>query len=135
MSNTLKPSKTTLHLWAAALAALALAGVWLREFGLIEGGLALATTLVFVAASFVLFLTRNADEYVASLWRAGASFAFLALLLSVLLVPFVEGFVDGFVSAFTEEATQQDFATDLVPEIAFTGFYLAHFWARLRGTY
>ena len=135
MSNTLKPSRTTMHLWAGALGGLMLVGVWLRHFDILDGGLAVTSTLFFVAACFVMFLTRNADEYVAALWRAGTNLAFLTLLLSVLLIPFAEGFIDGLMSASTEDPGVQDLKTDLVPEIAFTGFFLAHFWARLRGTY
>lgn len=135
MTTQNKMRRTTIHLWAGMLGGITLIGVWLREFGLIDGRIATANGLLFVVACFALFLTRNADEYVAALWRSGANVAFLALAAAVILVPFVEGFVDGLMSATSENAGVQDLKTDLSPEIAFTGFFAAHFWARLRGTF
>ena len=135
MASKIAISRTSVHLAAGAIGAITLVGVWLREFGLIEGGIATTNSLLFIAACFALFFTRNADEYVAALWRTGANVAFMALLVAVILVPVTEGFVDGFMYAFTEDPGVQDLKTDLSPEIAFTGFFVAHFWARMRGTY
>lgn len=124
-------SRTTLHLTAGAVGLVALVGVWFRQFGMIDGPLAIANTLVFILAAFILFTTRKADEYVAALWRAGTSAAFVGLLACYLFGPFIEGLIDGLMGG---ERSMQ-FRADLAPEITFTFFYLAHLWARVRGTY
>lgn len=123
-------NRTSLHLGAAVVGALCLIAVWLRHFDALPQPVGQAFGIAFVLSVWALFATRKADEYVAALWRKGATFAFMTLLVATLFAPFIEGFLDGLLG-FNR---QQDFPGDIAPDLAFTGFFVAHFWGRIRGT-
>ena len=77
-------------------------------------------------------MTRNADEYVAAIWRAGTSTAFVFTAAVLIFVPFLEGFFDGLMGL---EKGQDIDASDASEMVIIAAFFIANAWARLRGTY
>ena len=83
-------------------------------------------------AVITMFMTRNADEYVAAIWRAGTSTAFVFTAAVLIFVPFTEGFIDGLMGI---ENGQDIDASDASEMVIIASFFVANAWARLRGTY
>lgn len=93
---------------------------------------AIIVLLMFVAI-VVMFVTRNADEYTAAVWRAGTSLAFVITAAVMLFTPLAEGFYDGFTQAHTGVATERDLKLDgFIVVVA--AFFVGNAWARIRGT-
>lgn len=82
-------------------------------------------------AVITMFMTRNADEYVAAVWRAGTSTAFVFTAAVLIFVPFTEGFIDGLMGY---ENGQDIDASDASEMVIIASFFIANAWARLRGT-
>ena len=87
--------------------------------------------VVLMAAIIVMFMTRKADEYVASLWSAGANAAFLAVVAYFLFGPAAEGFFDG----LTGNESGQDLPSEAAVVVALVAFFAGYFWKRVRGAY
>ncbi|WP_226700866.1 hypothetical protein [Qipengyuania gaetbuli] len=83
-------------------------------------------------AVITMFMTRNADEYVAAIWRAGTSTAFVFTAAVLIFLPFTEGFIDGLMGY---ENGQDIDASDASEMVIIASFFVANAWARLRGTY
>lgn len=84
----------------------------------------------------VMYRTRNADEYIAAIWRSGTSVAFVATVAVMFFAPALEGFIDGITESLTEQPTGPDLPyAELLAPVAIASFYIANLWARLRGTY
>lgn len=86
-------------------------------------------TLVLIASSFALLMTRRADEYVAGLWNAGASAAFGTMLVLALGFGFIEGLIDG----FNDLERGPSMTADTVLTLEIGAFYIGVFVKRLRG--
>ena len=94
-------------------------------------GVSAIVVLVLFASIITMFVTRNADEYTAALWRIGTSAAFVITASFILFLPFFEGMYDGFMGAHRG----QDYdASDMSEVILMGSFFIANAWARLRGT-
>ncbi|WP_369025274.1 hypothetical protein [Qipengyuania sp. RANM35] len=131
MPTAPKISRSSLHLAAGWVGVVAIAFMWARKADVLSGTVGTIWGMLFVLTVLVLFVTRNADEYVAALWRAGAGAAFIALIAWELFGPAMEGFIDGL--AGVED--NMDFPASAGPAVAYTAFFVAHTWARIRGTY
>ena len=87
--------------------------------------------IVLLVAIIVMFATRNADEYVSSLWSTGANTAFLAIVAYLLFGPVIEGFYEG----FTRTENGQSLPPDAGAFVVLVAFFAGDFWKRLRGGY
>lgn len=87
--------------------------------------------LVMFAAIIVMFVTRNADEYIAAIWRSGTSVAFVITAAVFLFLPFFEGMYDGFMGAQRNQDIDLSASASLV---LMGSFFLGSAWTRLRGT-
>lgn len=120
-------------------ASIFMAATWTGLSGLLLIGGGQATTapevtnilggLLLIASSIALMLTRRADEYTLSLWNAGASVAFGALLIMFLILPAAEGFLDGLMDA----ERQLDTPADVSIMLGIGAFYIGLFVKRLLG--
>ena len=82
-------------------------------------------------AILVMFATRNADEYIATIWQSGTSAALLVLVAFMVFAPFRHGFVEGMINAELDTS----FAWERWgPPLALFAFFVASGWARVRGT-
>ena len=125
------------HNVATILAFVSLTAFMLFAGGVIEtnGGFRLFALLSLALSLIVMFATRNADEYVSSIWRAGTSVAFVVTVSFMLFAPALEGFVDGFTEAIWERETAQDILIgEWLPPIALASFFTANACVRLRGS-
>ena len=91
---------------------------------------ALLVFAMFIAI-IVMFTTRNADEYVAAIWRTGTSAAFVLTAAVVVFTPVFEGVYDGLMAH--ERNRDIDLSTDMML-LVIGSFFLANGWARLRDT-
>lgn len=87
--------------------------------------------LIMFVAIIVMFATRNADEYVAAIWRSGTSAAFVLTAAVVVFAPFFEGMYDGFMGNERNRDMDLSGATTLV---VIGSFFIANGWTRFRGT-
>ncbi|MBB3032936.1 hypothetical protein [Alteriqipengyuania lutimaris] len=85
--------------------------------------------LVMLPAIIVMFATRKADEYVASLWAAGANTAFLLGVAYLVFAPFAVGFYSG----WTGNGEAASFPAELASTIVLGAFLLGYFIKRFRG--
>ncbi len=122
--------RTRLYLTAAhlgAVGAIIIVAAQILDFRDFIKGLGIGMT---VAPLAVLLVRRLRDEYIDSLWRAGTSWAFVAVVVSFLFAPFIQRFVDGLLGS----ARYQEWPVEAAGLIAilafFTGFYLK--WLRSR---
>lgn len=90
---------------------------------------AAAAALAAMVALVAMLATRKADEWVASLWTAGASAGFLGAIGWLLFAPFIEGFLDG----LRGDQAGQDLPAAAASIIALAAFALAFNLKRLRG--
>lgn len=77
----------------------------------------------------VMLIRRFRDEYIETLWQAGTSFAFAAVVLSFLVLPFAEGFYDGFIG----NARGHDIPAASAGFAAIVAFYIGLHIRWLRG--
>lgn len=112
------------HVAAASLLLIliAAAGVMTDTFMLI--GFCVATLAV-----IVMYTTRNADEWVAGLWSAGANAGFVGAMAWLVLGPFVEGFYDGLIG----NESEQDLPASAASVVALACFLIAFNLKRIRG--
>lgn len=116
------------HVVAASFALLLLSatGVLPEDLSMIGGTFA-------VLGLMAMFTMRNSDEWIATLWSAGANAGFAAAIAWMILVPAIEGFVDGFSEALTEAPAQQDITADAASFAAIGAFLIAFYIKRIRG--
>ena len=76
-------------------------------------------------------LRRMRDEYIDSLWRAGTSWAFVAVVASFLFGPFLEGAYDGFTGAQARPDIPFEAAGYAAILAFFVGFHVEWLRARL----
>ncbi|WP_298466375.1 hypothetical protein [uncultured Erythrobacter sp.] len=82
-----------------------------------------------ILAIIVMFATRNSDEWIASLWSAGANAGFIAAMAWLLFLPFAEGFYDGLVG----NERGQDLPSDFASFVSLGAFLVAFNLKRIRG--
>ena len=87
--------------------------------------------LTLFATVITMFMTRNADEFIAAIWRAGTSVAFVFTAGALIMLPFAEGLFDGLMGI---ENGQDLDASDASEFLIIASFFIANGWARLRGT-
>lgn len=116
------------HVVAASFALLLLSatGVLAENFAMIGGTGA-------IVGIMVMFSLRNSDEWIASLWSAGANAGFAVAIFWMILLPFVEGFLDGLFSASTQIPSKQDLTADAASFAAIGAFLIALYFKRTRG--
>lgn len=105
--------------------AVALGGAFLSA----PSGIATAGIATAILCAVLLLWTRRADEFTNSLWNAGASIAFGAMLLAFPGLPMAEGFYDG----LTGNESGRDIPATVVPVLAIAAFYVGLFAKRLLG--
>lgn len=120
--------RTRLYLIMAHCGAIGAAGV-VVTFGLSLPDFVKGVSIGVMIAPLAVMLTRRLrDEYIEQLWRAGTSFAFVAVVLVFLAAPFAEGLYDGFTGNGSGQNIPAE-ATGLAAIIAFyAGFHLR--WLR-----
>jgi membrane-bound ClpP family serine protease len=96
----------------------------------LPGFVAIAGGMLVIACGVVMLLTRNADEYTRGLWSAGASLAFIALLVLSVGLPFVEGVYDGLRGY---ETSGREMPAQFGVTIAIAAFFVGQAWKRLLG--
>lgn len=79
----------------------------------------------------VLPLRGMRDEYIDSLWRAGTSWAFIAVVASFLFAPFLEGVYDGLTGAPNQQAIPVAAAGYAAIVAFFVGFHAKWLAAKL----
>lgn len=84
---------------------------------------------ILLVSLFMLLVRRRVDEYIDGLWAAGASFAFVAMVVWFLFAPFLSGFVDGLLRQVPDPT---DFARG-GGLIAITAFFVGFHFKWLRG--
>jgi hypothetical protein len=92
--------------------------------------LTVPTLLLVIASSYVMLATRRADKYTEGLWNAGASLAFIALLVLSVGLPFVEGVYDGLRGY---ETSGREMPAQFGVTIAIAAFFVGQAWKRLLG--
>lgn len=75
---------------------------------------------ILLVALVLLLVRRLRDEYIEQLWNAGASWAFVAVVLTFIFTPFLEGFYDGITGA----ESRQDLAMlEMIGPFALLAFF------------
>lgn len=112
------------HVAAASLAIMAASwsGLIAREFSVIG-------ITVGILAIIVMYATRNSDEWIASLWSAGANAGFITVMAWLIFLPFLEGAYDGLVG----NERSQDIPADLASMVSLAAFLIAFNLKRIRG--
>jgi hypothetical protein len=116
------------HIVAACFPVLLLAtsGLIAHEYGTIS-------VTFSVVAICVMFGLRNSDEWIASLWSAGANAGFIGGIGWLMLLPITEGFVDGFIEGLTSSSgSVQNFGPELAPVASLGCFLIGFYFKRLR---
>lgn len=116
------------HIVAASFALLLLS-----VLGVLEEDFSLIGATFSVLGIMVMYGLRNSDEWIASLWSAGANAGFSAAIASLILMPFVEGFVDGMTEVLADVPTEQDITADIAAFAAIAAFLIALYFKRIRG--
>ncbi|MCA0908854.1 hypothetical protein [Qipengyuania gaetbuli] len=121
------------HNIATLLALMAFIALVVRSTELVTlpGAVNFVAIMTLFVAIITMFRTRNADEYVAAIWRAGTSTAFIITAAVLIFLPFTEGFIDGLMGY---ENGQDIDASDASEMVIIASFFIANAWARLRGT-
>ncbi|MEP2234851.1 MAG: hypothetical protein ABJM58_10670 [Alteripontixanthobacter sp.] len=117
------------HLRGALIAIVSLAALLIGKSGVLSFDISAFAVLGLITSLALMFISREADEYVAALWSAGTSAAFVVAVVWLLFAPVIEGFIDGL---FAIEGGM-DFPVDFVSIAALTAFLIAFYWRRLRG--
>ncbi|WP_435417642.1 hypothetical protein WAB17_12330 [Parerythrobacter aurantius] len=132
---TLREKRVRRHNWATGIALLSLTAFGVLAAAQVGGGFRGFALVLLFPSVVIMFLTRDADEYIAAIWQYGTSVAFVVTVGAMLFVPAIEGFLDGLFEGFTERPTEQDIdIIGLTPVIGVASFFLASAWARIRGT-
>ena len=84
---------------------------------------------VLLVSLIVLLTRRGRDEYITGLWNAGASFAFVAVVLWAFIGPFFEGLMDGIRGV----APGSSIAMEMTGIVAVAAFFIAFHLKWLRG--
>lgn len=74
----------------------------------------------------MLLRRKLRDEYIESLWNAGTSLAFAALVFGFVFAPFLEGLFDGFQGV----PRSFDAPISLAPAFAILAFFIGFHWKR-----
>jgi hypothetical protein len=82
-----------------------------------------------VVAIMTMFSLRRSDEWIASLWSAGANAGFIAAIVWLMLLPITEGFIDGLIGS----ESKQDLGPEGASIAALGCFLIALYLKRLRG--
>jgi hypothetical protein len=118
--------RTKLYLTQAHIGALATIAV-LLSFSLALPDFVKGVSVgLMVIPLFVMLIRRFRDEYIETLWQAGTSLAFAAMVFGFLVLPFAEGLYDG----FTGNPKGQDIPAEVAGLAAIIAFY-AGFHIRL----
>ncbi len=118
-----------IHLFLSYVAAASLLLLLLEAFGIIADGYSLIGTTLGGLSIIVMYGTRNSDEWIASLWSAGANAGFIGAMAWLVFFPFVEGFYDG----LTGLDSHQDFPSASAAIAALACFVIAFNLKRIRG--
>lgn len=121
--------KTRLHLAMGHVVTIATLVVIAAGFDLVPRAIAMVAALGAMIALIFMFATRRSDEWVASLWSAGASAGFLGAIGWLLFAPFIEGVIDG----IRGDEAAQDLPAAAASIVALACFALAFNLKRLRG--
>lgn len=122
-------TRVRIHLVMGHVVTLATVLVVAVAADLLARPVAAAAALAAMVALVAMLVTRRADEWVSSLWTAGASAGFLGAIGWLLFAPFLEGFLDG----LRGEAAAQDLPASAASIVALACFALAFNLKRLRG--
>lgn len=120
--------RTKLYLTMAHVGGLASISVMLTYgFGLPAFVKGLSIGLM-VVPLMVMLIPRFRDEYIETLWQAGTSLAFAAMVFGFLVLPAMEGFYDG----LTGNENGRDISAEVTAFAAIVAFYAGfHFrWLR-----
>jgi hypothetical protein len=121
--------RTKLYLTQAHIGALATIGVLLSfSLALPDFVKGLSVGLM-VIPLFVMLISRFRDEYIETLWQAGTSLAFAAMVFGFLVLPFAEGIYDG----STGNHKGQDIPAEVATLAAIIAFYAGFHIRLLRG--
>ncbi len=101
---------------------LSITGVISQAYSLIGGTLGVLSVVVMHGA-------RNSDEWIASLWSAGANAGFIGAIAWLVFLPSLEGFIDGLSGA----TRQQDIPLEGASAAALGCFVIALNFKRIRG--
>ncbi|QUL38754.1 hypothetical protein [Erythrobacter sp. JK5] len=118
-----------MHLVLSHVAAVSFLVMVLSRFEVIPTSFGVIGITFGVLSLVVMFTTRNSDEWIASLWSAGANAGFFAAMAWLLILPFAEGAYDGLLA----NERRQDLPTDLASFVAMGAFLVAFNLKRLRG--
>ena len=118
-----------MHLVLSHVAAVSFLVMVLCASGVIPVGYRVIGTTVGILSIIVMFTTRNSDEWIASLWSAGANAGFVGAMAWLLILPYGEGFFDG----LTGNESGMDLPAAPASYVAFGAFILAYNLKRLRG--
>ncbi len=121
--------RTKLYLTQAHVGALATIAVALAfSFGANDFFKGLSIGIMIIPLG-VMFIHRFRDEYIETLWHAGTSLAFAAMVFVFLVLPFLEAFYDG----FTGNESGRDIPAELAGFLAIVAFYVGFHIRWLRG--
>lgn len=126
---TATATKTRLHLAMGHVVTVATLAVIAFALGFLPRAAATLAALAAMVALVTMFVTRRSDEWVASLWSAGASTGFLGAIGWLLFATLFEGFLDG----LRGDEAAQDLPAAAASFIALACFALAFNLKRLRG--
>lgn len=112
------------HIVVVAFALMLLAGL-----DILDRGFGVIGTVFGVLAIMIMHRTRHGDEWLASLWMAGANAGFIAAVAWLLLLPMAEGFFDG----LTGLSSRQDLPAETASIVAVGAFLAAFYLKRIRG--
>ena len=122
------------HNVATLVALLTFLAFVLKHSAFGPGSQTFITSALFVlwcSSIVIMFRTRNADEYVAAIWRNSTSAAFMITAASIVIVPFLEGLYEGFIGL--ENTGGSNFSENFVA-VVLLSFFATNAWARVRGT-
>ncbi|MEL6529026.1 MAG: hypothetical protein AAFQ27_03640 [Pseudomonadota bacterium] len=117
------------HLVCSHIAAVSFLVLIAGRTGLIPQEIAVLGTTFGVVSIVVMFITRNSDEWISSLWSSGANAGFVAAIGLLLILPYSEGFIDGLMG----NESRLDTPHGLASYFAFGAFLIAYNLKRIRG--
>ncbi len=124
-----REDRTRVYLIMAHFGALATICVFL-SFGLDLPDFVKGLSIGMMTVPLVVMLIRRfRDEYIETLWQAGTSLAFAAVVIGLVALPFLEGLYDGFIGI----ANGQDIPADAAAFAAIAAFYIGFHFRWLRG--
>lgn len=120
--------RTKLYLTQAHIGALAVVGVMLSYSLDLPDFIKGLSIGVMVVPLGVMLIRRFRDEYIETLWQAGTSLAFAALVFGFLALPFLEAFYDG----LTGNPSGRDIPAEFAAFLAIAAFYIGFHYRWLR---